>query len=160
MAKVTKTNPLGAGRTPADIQDAIRKLKPFLQVGYSFWKACQIANVPYTTYIYYYNNDDDFRSEIEYERTKVNIIARQNIIKSIQGATDKDGKVLKEPDVKNSFEWLDRMEKDEFSKRVELTGPQGIPLFNEDNPKVLETVLKTYDAIKKWKDDVSDNTSE
>jgi len=130
------TNP--EGRPPADLKEALRKLSPFLQVGYSFYKACQLANLPFTTYLYYYKNNDSFRNEIEYERAKVNIIARQNIISAI----------TKKKSVMTSFEWLDRMEKDDFSKRTEVTGKDGEPIGLLSDGQALATVLKTFDIVK------------
>lgn len=143
-----------AGRKPTDLTEAFTNLQPYLQVGYSFHKACIMALVPYTTLKFYYNEDEDFRNKIERERNLVNVVARTNIINSI-----KKGKVG------NSFEWLDRMEKDEFSKRTELTGKDGEPLGALQDPRVLETVLKTYDVVshrlKQQKHEkVQDNTSE
>jgi hypothetical protein len=131
------TKDLG-GRPPINLEDSLEKLKPFLQVGYSFWKSCQFAQIAYTTLKFYYDNDDSFRNKIEYERAKVNILARQNLIKAIQGK-----------DTKMSLEWLDRMEKDDFSKRTEITGKDGKELAKGiDDGKVLKTLLESYELVK------------
>lgn len=138
MAKQNRTDST-PGPKPTDLEEAFAKLQPFLQVGYSFHKACIMALIPYTTLRFYYNEDEEFRNKIERERNLVNVVARRNIIKTIN-----EGKVG------ISLEWLDRMEKDEFSKRTELTGPGGEALGGSLNdPRVLNTVLKAYDIVNK-----------
>lgn len=99
------------GRPPVGRDTLLRKLEPFLKVGYSLSKACIFAKVPIRTAYDYYQKDEDFRNEVDRLRNMVNILARQIIINSLQ----------EKKDVNLALEWLDRMEKDEFSKRVEIS---------------------------------------
>jgi len=138
MAEVTPSNPLGAGRPKADLDEALRKMKPFLELGYSFYKACTFALLPHSTYLPYYNNDDNFRYEVELLRATPNIQARKNIIGAI-----KEGKTG------ISLEWLDRVEKDDFSKRLEMTGKDGEPVAGLNDSKVLATLLQSYELVSK-----------
>ena len=137
MAEITDTNPQGAGRPEVNLDEALQKLQPFLSVGYSLWKACQLANLNYTTYLYYYQNNADFCSKVEGERSKVNITARKNIINAIE----KGG-------VNTSFEWLDRLEKDDFSKRTEIASPDGKPLSLLGDTQALITLLQTFEVVR------------
>jgi len=97
------------GRPKADLDKCFADLQPYLQMGYSFFKSCLYANVAYSTYIIYYNSDEEFRNKLERERAKPNLQARKNIIAA-----------LMEGDTKISLEWLQAMEKEEFS-RLEMT---------------------------------------
>lgn len=103
------------GRPRLDVNDLFEDLKPFLQVGYSLYKACILADIPYVTVYRRYNEDEDFRRKVDRERNMVNVLARQIIIEKMQ----------EERDPKLAMEWLDRMEKDEFSKKVEIAVSSG-----------------------------------
>lgn len=161
-----------AGRPKVDLQEVFTKIQPFLQVGYSFHKSCIMALVPYSTVIPYYNTDEDFRNKVERERNLVNIVARQNIIKKIQGKKTKqiiDGKeveVVVEGDVDTSFAWLSRQEKDEFSTRQEVTGKDGEPVGGGSavaTPKEALSILASIEAIvsnvSEQNEPVQDSTS-
>lgn len=100
-------------------KEVLEKIRTFLQVGYSFHKSCILGGVPIRSAYRYYENDEKFKSEVELLRNSVSVLARQNIAEAIQNK-----------DVKMSLEWLDRVDKDEFSKRLEITGKEGENLFN------------------------------
>jgi len=100
------------------------KIKPFLQLGYSLYRACQFAGLNYRRVYNHYQRNEDFKNKVERERNLVNTQARKILIKAMIG-DDKNP-----PDPKLALEWLDRMEKDEFSKRIEITGADGEKLVN------------------------------
>jgi hypothetical protein len=100
------------------------KIKPFLQLGYSLYRACQFAGLNYKMIYNHYERNEDFKNKVERERNLVNTQARKILIKAMMG----DNKVPSDP--KLALEWLDRMEKDEFSKRIEITGADGEKLVN------------------------------
>jgi hypothetical protein len=100
------------------------KIKPFLQLGYSLYRACQFAGLSYRVVYNHYQRNEDFKNKVERERNLVNTQARKILIKAMIG----DDKMP--PDPKLALEWLDRMEKDEFSKRIEITGADGEKLVN------------------------------
>lgn len=112
------------GPKPLDLDDTFTKLRPFLQLGYSFHKSCLYAEIPYTTALPYYQEVEEFRTKIERERILVNVQARRNIFNAI--ATG---------DLKVSLEWLEAMEKEEFSKLQEIKDvtpiDEGIILLRE-----------------------------
>ena len=97
------------GRPPADLEKYFTKIQPYLMIGYTLHKACLHGEVPYSTLIPYYNENEDFRNRIERTRTLPNVQARQNMVNAIAAG-----------DVKVSQTWLEAMEKDEFSKMQEV----------------------------------------
>ena len=112
------------GRPPADLEKYFTKMQPFLQLGYTLHKACLYAEVPYSTLIPYYNENEHFRNRLERERTLPNVQARRNIVNAIANG-----------DVQVSKTWLEAMEKEEFSRlsQVEDVTPvdEGVILLRE-----------------------------
>lgn len=112
------------GRPKTDLNLSFMALKPYLQLGYSFFKACLLSDQAYTTILPYYQNDETFRNKIDREKTLPNIVARRNIINALNNG-----------DTKISIEWLERMESEEFAKiqKVEDVTPveEGVILLRE-----------------------------
>ena len=52
-------------RKPADIDEYVERIKPFLQLDCSLYESCLEAGVPYTTVVDYYHNDDKIRKKID-----------------------------------------------------------------------------------------------
>ncbi len=98
-----------AGRPRIDIEKYFTKIQPYLQLGYSLHKACLYAETPYTSLKPYYDEDENFRNRVERERNYPNVRARRALLNAIE----KD-------DAKVAIEWLQSMEKDDFSKRTEV----------------------------------------
>lgn len=122
----------GAGRKKytlkqisALLDDLFQKIQPWLQLGYSFHKACRYAQEVYETYREYAEADLNFLDKVERERTLINTVARKNVFKSIQTGN-----------VADSWSWLETQEKDDFSKKTitENTSP--------DDVKKLDTLAK------------------
>ena len=83
----------------ANLDEVFTKIQPFLQVGYSFHKACVMALVPYSTVYPYFCDayptyDQAFHDKCERERNLVNIVARQNIIQAIKGVKDEKNNII------------------------------------------------------------------
>jgi len=130
------------GRPAVNLDEAFTKIQPYLQLGYTFHKACLYAQVPYSTLIVYYTDDKDFQNKVERERGIVSLTARRNLVNAIRGQDeikDKDGRLLQPkvpPDIQVSKEWLETQEKDDWSKRTEVRdvtneGNEGIILLRE-----------------------------
>lgn len=145
----------------ANLDEAFTKLQPFLQVGYSFHKACLMALLPYSTLYPYYADsypetfDEDFHNRCERERNLVNIVARQNIIKVIKGEKDKAGNVIVPPSVPDSFKWLERQEPEDFSPGQKITDGQGGPVAGG----VVTLLTKIVNGLEKEERAVSPDTS-
>lgn len=96
------------GRPPADANNGLEtiftKIQPYLQLSYSFHKACLLAQIPYSTYKKYFDGNEDFRNKIEKERSQVSLTARRNIVNKINGG-----------DTKLSLRWLESFEKEDFN---------------------------------------------
>lgn len=128
-------------KTPEEIQkmldEVFTKIQPYLQLGYSFHKACLYAQIPYTTYKPYYDEDEVFRNKIERERTLTNMVARKNLVNAI-----------KEGDLKSSLEWLQAHEKEDWSKRQEV---------QDVTPRENKTVLLLQEIIETGETHENDN---
>lgn len=92
-------------------------LEPYLKTGCSVKKACEYAGIPQSTVQTWIENDDDLRVKITAWQNVVNASARMNVASSIQKGN-----------ITDSWTWLSKKEKDEFSGRQEITGPEGEPL--------------------------------
>lgn len=120
-----KTTSKSVGRPAINLDEYFSKIQPFLQLGYSFHKSCLFAEIPYTSLILYYNEDENFRNKCERERSIVSLTARRNLVNAIKGKEEirnKDGVILQEaqsPSIDVSKEWLETQEKDDWSKRTE-----------------------------------------
>ena len=95
------------GRPLIDLVEVMQKIKEYLNLGYSFNKACMLGGVAYSTVKPHYNKNENFRNEVERERTDTALIARRNIVKAIKEGED---------NIEISRDWLERLEGDEFSK--------------------------------------------
>jgi len=111
------------GRPKIDVDDYFAKIISYLQLGYSLHKACLYAQVPYRQLHDYYEENEDFRNKVEATRGRISVQARRNLAEVIanQELLDKEGKIIrpKFPQLmvnQVSTDWLESMEKEEFSK--------------------------------------------
>ncbi len=104
-----KETPNKVGRPTIDIDKAFAKMQLYLLLGYSLHKACLYAEVPYRAIKYHYDQDEDFCNRVERTREYPNVRARATLIQAMESG-----------DTKTALEWLQAMEKDEFSKRTEV----------------------------------------
>ena len=72
------------GRPPANIEDYLAKMQPFLQLGLSLYKSCVQADVPYRTVLDYYNSDDSFRQRVDRARNDMVTTSRRALYNEIQ----------------------------------------------------------------------------
>lgn len=95
-------------------EETLEVLKEFFMLGCSIRKACEYAGIPHSTVCTWLEKDDVIRTKITAWQNYGNTLARRNWIKK-----------LEEGDYNASDKWLSKKEKDEFSDRVEQTGPEG-----------------------------------
>ena len=119
---MSETVDLG-GRPKANLEEALTKTEEFLKLGYSFYKACQLAQIPYSTYEPYYMDDEGFRRKVDGLRSQVCVIARKNIISQIE----------EKKSIGDSWAWLQSQEKDEFSTKsiVDTNDPERGKALNQ-----------------------------
>lgn len=117
------------GRPPVNINDYITKIERYLLLGYSIPRACQLGGIPATTVYDYMEKDESFRTKIDLLMNSVSLKARANVIERINNK-----------DYHASVDWLERKEKDEWSKRQELTGENGQPIQQE----IIVTIKDTH----------------
>jgi hypothetical protein len=116
-----------AGRPKIDVDDYFAKIISYLQLGYSLHKACLYAQVPYRQLHEYYEANEDFRNKVEATRGQLSIRARANLADVIMNKEVKDEKgniiIPKKPQTMVndiSLQWLENIEKEDFSKRTEI----------------------------------------
>lgn len=103
-------------------EKVIEALEPYFKLGYTVNKACDITGFPQSTVQTWIDNSEELRLKITSWQKEPNVLARKNWIDAL-----KFGKPTKFGDDKYTpaKEWLERMEKDEFSSRQEHTGANG-----------------------------------
>ena len=103
--------------TPEQRENILESIRPYLQMGYSINKACILAQIDGSVIYKWCEADETLSKKIESWRNMVTAIARQNLVKSIQG--DKDKGIP--GDIDNSKWWLERTARDEFGKNLDLS---------------------------------------
>ena len=89
-------------------------LRPYFQLGCAVNRACAYAGIPPTTVETWLKDDDDLRAKVTAWQNEISAKARANWRMKIASQ-----------DYAASKDWLERNEKDPFSTRQELTGPEG-----------------------------------
>jgi hypothetical protein len=117
----------GQRRTQEEKNELFSTLEEYLKMGFSLKKACVLTDLPYSTIRDIVSSYEPLRAKTTALQNKVNVIARENIIKSI-----KDG------NIKDSKWWLEKFDHLE---------PQDSPEFGGFNEGVI-----TYYEYKKEKD--------
>ncbi len=119
------------------LDELFQKIQPWLQLGYSFHKACRYGKVVHETYREYAEADLNFLDKVERERTLINTVARKNVFKSIQAGN-----------VADSWAWLETQEKDDFSKKTitENTNPDDLQKMD----KITEIITKLSKDAKQF----------
>ena len=148
------------GRPEIDVEKYLAKITPYLQLGYSLWKACIYSQTPYRQLHDYYEAQDedgnyineDFRNRVEAIRTQVSVQARRNLAEIIQNVELKDekgnvirGKFGAGMVAQVSQEWLESMEKEEFSK---LFQTKDITEKDEGQELLKAVVLRIREDVK------------
>lgn len=117
------------GRPAAPILEYVTKIEKYLMLGYSLPRACELGGVPYTTVRDHIEKDESIRNKIDLLMNSVSLKARANVVERINNK-----------DYHASVDWLERKEKNEWSKRQELTGENGQPIQQE----IIVTIKDTH----------------
>lgn len=107
-------------------EKVIEVLEPYLKMGMSVTKACKSAAIPQSTVATWISDDEILRLKIEAWQREPNDLARRVVLETLKDPEHKDRLVV-------ALDWLEKKEKDEFSKRSELTGGDGESLRVEVN---------------------------
>lgn len=124
-----KPAPKKPGRKEVDINSYLAEIERYLMLGYSLNRACELGGVPRKTLTDHMDRDEQFRRKVDLLMNSVSIKARANVIERINNK-----------DYHASVDWLERKEKDEWSKRQELTGENGQPIQQE----IIVTIKDTH----------------
>ena len=115
-------------------EEIIQSLEEYLKLGYSRNKACELVGFKPTTLSEWVVKDEGLRIKLQGYENYVNVKARANIVKTIEGG-----------DVPQSNWWAERKMKGEFSTRTEQTGADGKDLIPSE-----EHTKKSQDAINDY----------
>ena len=156
----------------------VRKLEPYLRSGKTLRKACILAQIPKSTVYKYYDVNDEFTDKIDtfsaypsilisdnFFRRLVDISKRskrlaelENLISSKKISKEKylSEKVRNEI-TENDWSFLkwyalnSHSTREDWGRRIEVTGKDSAPVIPLEifEPKPIETILGTYEVIKK-----------
>lgn len=114
-----------------NIEEYLTNLEPFLKVGCSLHEACIHGEIPYTTMVDYYNNDESIRRKIDTWGNWDILIARQSVV---------DG--MKE-DSKLALDYLKHKKSNEFNTKndtsIQFLDKNGQPADASIEIKFIET---------------------
>lgn len=96
---------MGKAITQEEKRKMIAQLKVVFKLGCSIRKACDYTGLPYSTVATWISKDVGLRSKVKLWQNEPNMKARKNWVGSI-----------KKKDFDASKDWLERKEKDEFTK--------------------------------------------
>jgi hypothetical protein len=107
---------------PSDYSEIIvGKLEQAFRDGANIVQACLVSGINRDTYYEWLNKKKGFSDRMTTAQEYPSVIARLAVVKAI-------GEEVKNPSrngTENSWKWLERKNKDEFSSRSELTGKDG-----------------------------------
>jgi len=99
-----------------DKEKVTELLKPYLQLGYSVNKACKLVGIPQQTVDTWIQDDNELQLKVTAWQNEISVIARKQWKKNIiKGRPTKFGI----DDYTPSKEWLERIDRDDFSTRSE-----------------------------------------
>lgn len=101
--------------TTEERETIIQSLKPYLEMGFSRNKACNLIGLPPQTLSNWIVNDDALGIKIQSWENAVNAMVMQNIVQAIKKESELDDDLRKE----NSWKWAERRMKEDFSLKTE-----------------------------------------
>lgn len=114
-------------------------LRPYLQLGYSVNKACELTEQDPSTVYKWIQGDEALSRKVEAWQGMVNAVARQNLVKSIQG--DKEKGI--EPNLENSKWWLERRDKKEFGQSTADVAVQ-VNIMDKEIKDRVDNAINSY----------------
>lgn len=104
-------------------EDIIQSLRPYLEMGFSRNKACELVGLAPSTLSNWVSEDDSLGIKLASYENVLNAIAINNIADAIRKESEMQDDIRKE----NSWKWAERKMKNDFSTKVEneLSNPDG-----------------------------------
>lgn len=101
--------------TPEEKNNIIQSLKPYLEMGFSRNKACDFIGLTPSTLSNWVKADDSLGMLLTSFENMVNTVAMKNVVDAIK----REGQLEEDIKKENSWKWLERRMKDDFSTRTE-----------------------------------------
>lgn len=98
----------------------IKSLLPYLEMGFSRNKACELIGLTPQTLSVWVRNDEALLIKLQGSENMLNAVAISNIASALQIEAETN-----DPRKETSKWWLERKMKQDFSPRQENTGPDG-----------------------------------
>lgn len=111
----------GKEYTQAERNNILETIKPYLQMGDSIATACKSAGIEPWSIYKWCEKDETLSNKISSWQNMVNAIAKQQLIKTIRGEKNEKGEWIIPPNDENAKWWLERREKKEFGRNVDVT---------------------------------------
>lgn len=140
----------GKAYTEEQRASIIESLKPYLELGFSRNKSCNLIGLDPTTLSKWVQADEALSMKLEGWENAINKLALSNIRDAIQ----KEGE-LEDTRKETTKWWIERKMKQEFSLRTEQTGADG----KELPQPILNAYVLNNDKSKENSKDVQEDTS-
>lgn len=110
----------GKAFTPEQREEIIKSLLPYLEMGFSRNKACELIGLTPQTLSVWVKNDEALLIKLQSSENMLNALAISNVASALQMEAETN-----DPRKETSKWWLERKMKADFSPRQENTGPDG-----------------------------------
>ena len=99
----------------------VHSLQPYLEMGYSRNKACELIGLAQATLSNWIKGDESLGMKITGWESRVNTLVMANLVDAIK----REGELPEDLKKENSWKWAERRMKEDFSPRTEVTGKEG-----------------------------------
>jgi len=114
-----------AGRPTEYTDETVNRLSDAFKDGANITQACLLSGISRETYYTWLKEKPGFSDKMDSAQQWPSVIARRSVVKAISQEEVNPQRFGTD----NSWKWLERKNKDEFSTRSELTGKDNQPLI-------------------------------
>lgn len=118
--------------TKEEREKIIQSICKYLELGFSRNKACNFVGIAPSTLSNWTSQDEALGMILTGAENMVNTVAMQNVVDAIRKEGEREDDTRKD----NSWKWLEKRMKEEFSDRKEITGAEGKPLIPEREEQI------------------------
>lgn len=135
------------GRPSVMTPEILERLRSAFAIGATDEEACVFAGIGTTTLYVYQDNHPEFQEEKEQLKMNPVLQARNNVVEAMQ-KQENETEAQKQTRLETSKWYLQRKKKDEFSNLlIDVKQDNRSIQIVKDDPRVLETLTKAYQAM-------------